>query len=506
MACGGLKFIESSLDPELKKLSPAERTVRLSMEMLAFIEDYTYKAGKRLHIKIGVHYGSCIFGVLGYHKPQFSLIGDTINTTSRHCTTGDKGRIVLSEACYQEIKGLGVCKIKKMKVAMKGKGDEITIYVVRKKNLKPSRKPLLSTNQTDNMRESQPGSRRMSIQGDLGDRFERNPHRLPSLLEEEKSFLDEPNGKDSERPDKGYSRSFANLDDIDFVVQQSAQSINSDNKDEEPETADSKQNPVEPKKTEEDQVATDPDKPEALNTVKPTIFYEEKLFRNYDGYLNLGLIYTIFDLVVAEILYWADSGLINKNPAFRICYLAIILLYTIFLIIKQLRRNTVAFKFYFMVVLVCRHLLCAVEYVVSHYQSPESPATHYQLMYVAMSQLYGSACDMLFICASGVFLWKQILYLNIYITSLHIICLSIHNVPAYQYFIFIILNGMCFNLLSSWRICSKQLESFFRIVSAKKKSVYLSKFVDRLLPKHVVTGLTVDTRGEQDQQYAGREL
>ena len=104
MACGGLKFIESGLDKSLKVYSPAYRTVKMALEMMKFIEDYTYKAGKRLYIKIGIHYGSCIFGVLGYHKPQFSLIGDTINTTSRHCTTAEKGQIVLSEQCWSEIK------------------------------------------------------------------------------------------------------------------------------------------------------------------------------------------------------------------------------------------------------------------------------------------------------------------------------------------------------------------------------------------------------------------
>lgn len=55
-------------------------------------------------IKIGVHRGQCIFGVLGYHKPQFSLIGDTVNTTSRHCTTGERGNIILSKDAYENIK------------------------------------------------------------------------------------------------------------------------------------------------------------------------------------------------------------------------------------------------------------------------------------------------------------------------------------------------------------------------------------------------------------------
>lgn len=109
MACGGLKFIESGLSRRMKIYSPAYRTVKMAMEMMNFIEDYTYKAGKRLYVKIGVHFGPCIFGVLGYHKPQFSLIGDTINTTSRHCTTGEKGQIVLSEDCWNEIKDTELC-------------------------------------------------------------------------------------------------------------------------------------------------------------------------------------------------------------------------------------------------------------------------------------------------------------------------------------------------------------------------------------------------------------
>lgn len=41
-----------------------------------------------------------MMGVIGYYKPQFSLIGDVINTTSRHCTTGNTNHIMLSEDFY----------------------------------------------------------------------------------------------------------------------------------------------------------------------------------------------------------------------------------------------------------------------------------------------------------------------------------------------------------------------------------------------------------------------
>lgn len=47
-----------------------------------------YGDNKELTIKVGIHYGRVIAGVIGSHKPQFSLIGDTVNTTSRVCSTG----------------------------------------------------------------------------------------------------------------------------------------------------------------------------------------------------------------------------------------------------------------------------------------------------------------------------------------------------------------------------------------------------------------------------------
>jgi class 3 adenylate cyclase len=111
MACGGLKLMEKEMDGNHTE-DPAKRTVRLAVDIMNFAKEYTYKAGKKLSVRIGVHYGTCIFGVLGYHKPQFSLIGDTINTTSRHCTTAEKDQIILSVAAYDQVKGAGIIRVK----------------------------------------------------------------------------------------------------------------------------------------------------------------------------------------------------------------------------------------------------------------------------------------------------------------------------------------------------------------------------------------------------------
>lgn len=44
-------------------------------------------------MKIGIHYGRVLMGVIGSIKPQFSLIGDTVNTTSRLCAHCPEGLI-----------------------------------------------------------------------------------------------------------------------------------------------------------------------------------------------------------------------------------------------------------------------------------------------------------------------------------------------------------------------------------------------------------------------------
>lgn len=59
---------------------------------------------KQIIIKIGINYGNVMAGVIGQHKPQFSLIGDTVNTTSRVCSISEPGRISLTESAFIRLK------------------------------------------------------------------------------------------------------------------------------------------------------------------------------------------------------------------------------------------------------------------------------------------------------------------------------------------------------------------------------------------------------------------
>ena len=53
-----------------------------------------------MEVKIGIHTGKVISGVVGENKPQFSLIGDTVNKAARVCSKCDSKKICVSRETH----------------------------------------------------------------------------------------------------------------------------------------------------------------------------------------------------------------------------------------------------------------------------------------------------------------------------------------------------------------------------------------------------------------------
>jgi len=79
----------------------ATAIAHMALDMLLSIDAYSERHGKAMTIRIGIHTGSVVAGVIGTKKFIYDLWGDTVNTASRMESSGIPGKIQVTEATYQ---------------------------------------------------------------------------------------------------------------------------------------------------------------------------------------------------------------------------------------------------------------------------------------------------------------------------------------------------------------------------------------------------------------------
>ena len=104
----------------------------IAIDMQHEITKIKLRDGRPLSLRIGIHTGPVVAGVIGIRRFTYDLWGDTVNVASRMESQGDPERTQVTEAVYNRLKN-GYNFEQRGAIAIKGKGDMITYWLLDKK-------------------------------------------------------------------------------------------------------------------------------------------------------------------------------------------------------------------------------------------------------------------------------------------------------------------------------------------------------------------------------------
>lgn len=106
----------------------ALKCVRAAKRMIDYLDNRNSQNQIKWNMRVGIHSGPIVAGVVGKKKFAYDLFGDTINTASRIETAGEPGKINISASTYNLVKEKFEC-IPRGQIYAKGKG-QIEMYFV----------------------------------------------------------------------------------------------------------------------------------------------------------------------------------------------------------------------------------------------------------------------------------------------------------------------------------------------------------------------------------------
>lgn len=84
---------------------PVHRIAEMALDMQRATNAMSPDFSEGLQVRIGLHAGPAVAGVIGNKKPFYDVWGETVNTASRMESHGEPGRIQVTKAAKEELEG-----------------------------------------------------------------------------------------------------------------------------------------------------------------------------------------------------------------------------------------------------------------------------------------------------------------------------------------------------------------------------------------------------------------
>ncbi|MEN9460677.1 MAG: hypothetical protein RIS84_697 [Pseudomonadota bacterium] len=114
------------------RLDHAEAVADMAMDMFDAIKRLNFQHDSNFNIRVGIHTGPVVAGVIGKNKFNYDLWGDAVNIASRMESHGIPGNIQISEATYKRIQDKFNCESRGL-IDIKGKGQMHTYFLKGRK-------------------------------------------------------------------------------------------------------------------------------------------------------------------------------------------------------------------------------------------------------------------------------------------------------------------------------------------------------------------------------------